>query len=423
MNARELARRALRRIEAEQAFAAQVLDTEAAGATDERDRGLASEIVYGVLRHRSRLDAALEAMAPRGLKVSAALRTVLRVAAYQILFLDRVPAHAAVDDAVGAARRIGGPRMGGFVNGLLRRLAAEGEPAASASPEIRFSLPAWILDHLARRLPAAELEPAAAALAQPAPLYLRANTLRGGRDELLARLAADHPSARFTACEADADAIAAEGLGDPERSPSFAEGWWTVQDLGAQRVTRLVEPRAGQRLLDACAGVGGKSTYLAQLTGDRAAIDAADRSARRLALGEAAAHRLGITHIRFHVVDLARELPPEGPWDAVLLDAPCTGLGVLRRHPEAKWRLRPEAVGELAALQASLLDRVAAGVVDGGALVYSVCTFTGEEGPAQVAAFCARHPQFTVEAALETWPHRDGADGFYAARLLRATGP
>jgi 16S rRNA (cytosine967-C5)-methyltransferase len=191
-----------------------------------------------------------------------------------------------------------------------------------------------------------------------------------------------------------------------------------VQDLGAQRVARLLEPRPGQRLLDACAGVGGKSTHLAQLTGDQAFIDAADLSARRLALGEAAARRLGVTGVSFHAIDLTRALPG-GPYDGILLDAPCTGLGVLRRHPEAKWRLRPEAVAELAALQAQLLDRVAGALAPGAALVYSVCTFTDAEGPAQIAALRARRPELAVEQELSTWPHRDGADGFYAARLRR----
>ncbi|HTM22134.1 MAG TPA: class I SAM-dependent methyltransferase, partial [Kofleriaceae bacterium] len=266
-------------------------------------------------------------------------------------------------------------------------------------------------------LPADELAIAAAALSAPAPLHLRVNTLRADRGAVLARLATDHPGAAFAAAPADPDGISATGLGDPERSPSFADGWWTVQDLGAQRVAHLLRPQPGQRLLDACAGVGGKSTHLAQLTGDRAHIDAADLSARRLALGETAARRLGVTGIRFHTLDLTAALPGAG-YDGILLDAPCSGLGVLRRHPEAKWRLTPGVVGDLAALQARLLDRAVAGLAPGGALVYSVCTFTDAEGPAQVAALRARHGRLAVDDELVTWPHRDGADGFYAARLV-----
>src|SRR5262249_41771613 len=173
----------------------------------------------------------------------------------------------------------------------------------------------------------------------------------------------------------------------------------TAQDVAAQLVGRLAGAAPGERILDACAGVGGKSTHLAELSGDRAAIDAADLSRQKLDLAEDGARRLGLRGIRAVPADLtAPAAPLAAAYDRVLLDAPCSGLGVLRRHPEGKWRRRPEEIPALAALQARLLDALAPRVRPGGALVYSVCTFTDEEGPAQVARFLAAHPEFAVGA-------------------------
>lgn len=437
MGARDVARRVLRRVDAEKAYATLALNAELEDAAlGERDRRLATELVYGVLRHRSRLDRALDAMAHRGLrKLAPGIRVALRVAAYQILFLDRVPAHAAVDDAVAAVRRVGGKRMAGFANGLLRRLAREGEPrlpdpAADLRRhiEVTHSLPGWIVERIERGVGAEELDEAAAALSVPPQLVARVNRLRSTRAAVAERLRAEGAETRES--PHSADALFVTGLGDPDRSASFGEGLWTVQDLGAQLVTRLVtalsDPPLGEgsRLLDACAGLGGKSTYLAELTGDRARIDAVDVSGRKLALGEQAARRLGIESLRGIELDLLdAELPAE--YDAALLDAPCTGLGVLRRHPEAKWRLEESDVAEMADLQRRLLDVVAARVRPGGALVYAVCSFTEEEGARQISSFLDRWPDYApahaagAQAELRTWPHREEADAFYAVRLER----
>jgi 16S rRNA (cytosine967-C5)-methyltransferase len=218
----------------------------------------------------------------------------------------------------------------------------------------------------------------------------------------------------------DAGALVLEGLGDPSRSPSFLAGLWTVQDTGAQLVGQVASPRAGQRILDACAGVGGKSTHLAELCDDGADIDAADRSTTKLALLAETAQRLGATKIRPLACDLLDPAAPLAPtYDLIVLDAPCSGLGVLRRHPDAKWRLQPTDVPRLAAVQEQLLDAVLARLAPGGALVYSVCTFTRAEGPLQVAALQARAPDLKLVAEHNTWP--PDADAFYIARLERAT--
>jgi 16S rRNA (cytosine967-C5)-methyltransferase len=435
-SAREVARRVLARVERGGAWASHALDGELErSGLDERDRRLAAELVYGVLRHRSRIDRALAAHAQLK-KTPPAVLGALRVAAYQLLFL-RVPAHAAVDDAVATVRAgHGGARTAGFANAVLRKLASDGEPPLPESPrerlETEHSLPRWLADLLVDSLTghpergeaeskdAAIVSVAAAALNTPAPLWARVNLRRATREEVADALTAE--GAQVSNVDGVHEALRVAGLGDPGASASFARGLWTVQDLGAQRIGLLANPRPGTRILDACAGVGGKSTHLAELTGDAATIDAADLSTQKLSLATQTAARLGHKSIRTITGDLldpSMALAPE--YDLVVLDAPCTGLGVLRRHPEAKWRLTADDPPRLAALQARLLDAMAARVAPGGALVYSVCTFTRLEGPVQAARFVERHRDFTPAGPpLQTWPHQDGADAFFAVRFTRS---
>jgi 16S rRNA (cytosine967-C5)-methyltransferase len=447
VSGREVARRVLRRVEGG-SYASLALGGELARAGElaAAERRLATEIVYGVTRQRARLDRALGALAKRGIgKLQPGVRAALRAGAYQILFLDRVPDHAAVNDAVSAARKLGGPKVGGFVNGVLRSLVREGEPALPdpalkprAYAEQACSLPGWIAARLEAAVGEGELAQAAEAFAKPAPLAARVNTLRKAAPEGHDALCAEGAGVADVAiCPG---ALAVTGLGDPDASPSFRAGLWTVQDAAAQLVAHLLAPEPGARILDACAGVGGKSTHLAQLTGGRAPIDAADASARKLDLARATSRRLGVAEaIRAVQVDLTA--PGDRlaeAYEAILLDAPCTGLGVMRRHPESKWRVTEAEVAKMSALQRALLDALVDRLAPGGVLVYSVCTFTAEEGPEQIAGLLRAHPELQVEVpatrpgappwrdlleadgSLRTFPHRHGADAFYAIRLRRA---
>jgi 16S rRNA (cytosine967-C5)-methyltransferase len=428
IGARDVARRVLDRIHKDKAWATPALDGELARAgLADRDRRLASELVYGVLRHRARVDRALAAHADLK-KTPPRVVTALRLAAYQLLFLDRVPGYAAIDDAVNAARAAGGPKLAGFANAVLRKLSTNGEPPLREEGRDRLvvehSLPAWILDELdaaatdgvaaltGARPSVAEL---AAGFAQSAPIIARANVRRTTREALAAELEAAGVTA--TPVPSAPAALRLEGLGDPARNAAFVAGRWTVQDTGAQHVALAARPRAGMKILDACAGVGGKSTHLAELTDDAATIDAADLSKTKLGLCADTAARLGLASIRRHACDL---LDPAAPlardYDLIILDAPCSGLGVLRRHPDAKWRLTAADVPRLADLQRQLLDAVVPRLAPGGALVYSVCTFTRAEGPAQIAALAARTGLRVVEEH-RTWP--PDADAFYLARLER----
>ena len=444
MEARQVALRCLRRIDTESAFARDVVAKEAKSLSA-RDRALANELVYGVLRHRSRLDRTLAAAATRGLQgVSGKILTLLRLGCYQLIMLDRVPEHAAVNETVAAARKVGGSRMAGFVNGVLRTIARQGEPEWSKKDSdeqlaMRYSLPAWLVRELRGQL-GQEADAGAGGLCAVAPMFGRVQTQQIDRARLMSLLAKEESSPKVTSVSWCPEAIRVDGLGDPHKSDSFLRGLWTVQDVSSQLMGHLVgDVPSGGRILDACSGVGGKATHLAQRLGDRACVDAVDASASRLAAAREAAQRLGLGSVHTicgDLVSVCRDL--RGDYDAVMLDAPCSGMGVLRRHPEAKWRVTPADRDSLAAQQGLFLNAVASQVRPGGVLVYSVCTFTKVEGQDQIDAFLQRWPEFVVEdprqdecaqvswskltdvnGHVRTWPHLHGGDAFFGVRLRR----
>lgn len=441
-SARDVARRVLTRVHSGGAYTSLALSSEMRRSRlNDKDRRLATELSYGVLRHLSRIDRALNAFAHKGIaKLPPAVLLTMRVAAYQLIFLDRIPAHAAVHDAVNEAKRVGGPKMGGFANGLLRKLIREGEPPLPSGDEpadvmVRHSMPDWLVRLLVERVGSDELEDAALGFQSVAPLYARVNRKRIDRASLIARLL-EGEGAEARPVEQYDYALELVGLGSPENSASFSEGLWTVQDLSAQLVGAMAEVREGQWVLDACAGVGGKATHLAEAL-DSVHIDAVDLSQRKLELLQSSSARLGLSGIHILLLDATRDdkrLAQD--YDLVLLDAPCSGLGVLRRHPERKWMGEPQRE-ELIALQARLLDAGAKRVRPGGYLLYAVCTFTADEGPEQMQRFLTRHPEFSIapptegpgtppwsqllaeDGHFESWPHRGGQDAFYALRVQR----
>ena len=434
VTARDVARRALAMVAGGE-FASQALDAAFfRSGLDERDRGLATELCYGVLRHQSRLDRALVACSKSGLsKVKKDVRIALRVAAYQLIFLERVPAHAAVNDAVGAVGKRG-KSVKGFVNGVLRALVRDKEPPLPAPDDHRvfatslnFSMPEALVAEVAAALPEGEdVFEACRALNEQAPLWLRPNSTGMSAQELCQSLG---PGARI-----QANAVRYTGGGLPDQLPGFAEGGFTIQDLAAQWVGRIARPEVGSRVLDACAGVGGKTTHLAELVGPGGKVVAADLSPSKLEKMREAATRLSLSEriesLMGDVLDPAHELGSE--FDAVLLDAPCTGIGVMRRHPEIKWRA-PAELEKLVAIQRKMLERLAGCVRVGGSLTYSVCSFRPIEGAEQVAHFLGSHPTFELDirglegvplgrqqpGMLHAWPHLDDSDGFFAARLIR----
>jgi 16S rRNA (cytosine967-C5)-methyltransferase len=446
--ARQLARHVLERVELDGAYAnralSAALDRAPAMAADER--GLATEIVYGVLRRHGRLERALAALATSGLdKLDPRARIAMRAGAYQILFLDRIPAYAAVDDAVEACKAAGGRGVAGLANALLRRLARDGEPRlpdAAADPAgylAAIGMPGWLVRLLLAELPAADAVAFADAAGRPAPVTLRANTGRVTRDELAARLAVERPDATLAPSPIAPDALEARSLAAPAATAAWRDGLFAITDAGAQVVAALCGAAPGERIMDACAGNGGKTAQLLALSGDRARVDAVDVAADKLDAAAAALRRLGLSGASPVTADLTAPLADPTPrYHRILLDAPCSGLGVLRRHPETLLRRSPADIDTLAERQLRMLSVVAPALLPGGLLTYAVCTFERRECEDVVAAFLRAHPRFTVEpaaragggvpwdrladagGAVRTWPHRDDADGFFAVRLRLA---
>jgi len=443
--ARLLALRVLERVERTGAYADLALRPALARSPlSSADRALATELVFGTLRWRGRLDHLLAHVLDRELaKLEPGVSAALRLGAYQIIFTDRIPDHAAVDETVRCLRAAGRVRATGLANAVLRRLAAQGReiplPRLDDDPvghlSHALSLPAWLALRWLERFGAAEAAALAAALNRVPPLTVRANPLRVRREALLAELRDRHPAAR--PCALAAEGIRLEDRGDPGREPAFVEGRFTVQDEASQLVVDLLDPRPGERVLDTCAAPGTKATALAERVGPTGAVRALDRHARRLDLVARDARRLGLPWLRTEPRDATRPLDDlaDVPFDRVLVDAPCTGLGALRRSPDLRWRVGPEDPARLAETQAALLAAAALVLRPGGALVYSTCSFEPEETDAVIEDFLARTPGFrrvapgtlparlapVLDAAgtLRTWPHHHDADGFFAVRLER----
>lgn len=413
---RRAALRAVRAVEDDGAFSNLVVPQAVAALPDPRERAFASNLAYATLRWRGTLDWALDQVLrrPRD-EVEPALLRVLRTGACQLLRL-RVPDRAAVDTSAALARdavprgRAGG--AAGFVNGVLRQLARRAGadslpwPDPDLDPVGHLALttghPRWAVADLRERLG----HPAAAAVLaadnEPPGLSLRA---AGDRAALVSELR----SAGFDARPGTApEAVRAPGA-DPRRLPAVAEGRATPQDEASMQVVHAAGVRPGDRILDLCAGPGGKSTHLAVLAGPAGHVVAVEAHAHRARLVGDAAARLGVT-VDVRVGD-ARHVPDEGGFDVVLLDAPCTGLGTGRRRPEVRWRRTSDDVTSLAALQAELLAAAARRVRAGGTLVYAVCTWTAAEtvGVAHGTA-APRWPRLT-ERQLR--PDTDDTDGMY----------
>ncbi|WP_305046436.1 16S rRNA (cytosine(967)-C(5))-methyltransferase RsmB [Geoalkalibacter sp.] len=436
----------LRQVE-DGAFADLALDAalQRALLSDPRDRALLTELVYGVLRRRGRLDFALSRCCRQPLtKLEPAVLRLLRLGAHQLLHLERIPAHAVLHETVGLARRLGLERATGLINGVLRALTRELPalpwPDATRDPrahlEHALSLPGWLAQRLLSQFGAAQACALGAALLEPAPFTLRANRLKISRTALDERLAAAGHETRATRYAEDGLILEKRG---PASLPGDEEGLYQVQDQASQLIAPLLGARPAERILDACAAPGGKTTHLAALTGDRASLLALDLHPQRVALIREGAARLGCASIEARAWDLRRtpDFVPPGSFDRILVDAPCSGLGVLRRNPEIRWRRAPRDLQELAALQGAILAAVAPLLRPGGVLLYSVCTFTNEETKEVIAAFLDAHGDFVREdlrpfapphwaelfdeqGALRTLPHRhDGMDAFWAVRMRK----
>jgi 16S rRNA (cytosine967-C5)-methyltransferase len=438
--ARQLAFDVLRRVDEGGAYASRALDAALAraGALDPREAGLATELVYGTLRRALSLDAALAPYASRPIgEVDAAARIALRMGAYELLFLGTAP-HAAVGQAVELAKGVDHGRAAGFVNAVLRALSRKPErpvpPPLDADPAghvaVAEALPRWLAEEWVAWLGAEQALALAAAMNDPAPLTLRSER----RDDLVARLCAAGIDAAPAPRSPDGVRIGGGSVASLARGASGIP--FQVQDEAAQLVTLLAawELRGKPaRVLDACAAPGGKAFHLAALLAPGSEIVAVELHPRKAdALREEAFKRV-LPDVKVICADAAKPIPglAERSFDAVLVDAPCAGLGTLRRHPELKLRRVAEDLPRFAAMQEPILRSCARYAKPGAPIVYSVCSLSRAEGPRIVDAMLASGfaragapsgfpaDVLTADGDLLTLPSRHGADGFFAARLVR----
>ena len=399
------------------------------------DRALATELSYGAIRQRRLLDAWLDQLG----KVPAErqppkLRWLLHLGLYQLLASDRVPASAAVSTTVELAKRHGLSRLAAVVNGLLRsflrrREAGEGlalltDPSVDAATRLGVSqsLPPWLAQQLLQWLPAEQAEAYGRACGHPPSLDLRVNRLRSTPEAVRAALAAAGVNTEPIAELPWALTVIGRS-GDVRRLPGYAEGHWCVQDRTAQCIAPLLDPQPGERILDACAAPGGKSTHLAELMDDQGSVLALDRGEARLRRVARNSERLGLQSIEPRhgdLLELASEAPElRGQFDRLLLDAPCSGLGTLARHADARWRIDPAAIDGLAALQSALLEAALPLLKPAGQLVYATCTVHPSENQAVVEGFLRGQPGWQCLQQWQLWPGQlaGAGDGFFAALL------
>jgi 16S rRNA (cytosine967-C5)-methyltransferase len=395
----------------------------------------------GTLRRRGILDASLSPHVKLPMeKTEAVARNALRLGAYQLLFL-RVPERAALHETVEAAKALRGQRIGGLVNAVLRELLRAGDlpvrpPGGEPFPgEIERSAPPSLLTALAESMGREESRAFLAASLSRPPFTIRVNRLRRSREDLLARLADSGMDP--APCRYAPDGIRLGEPGGVHDDPGFLAGEYLVTDEGAQLIAPLLSPAPGETLLDACASPGGKATHLAALSGGGARIVATDLPGRLRSLEETVS-RLRVPGLSVRAHDFFRgPLPgPAGRFDKALVDAPCTGIGVIRRNPDATWRFSPSDPGRMAQLQGTILRNAWASVRAGGLLVYCTCTLFREENEQVIEAFLRERPEAQLvrnppadwpgpgeawgrEGFLRLAPHRHGTDGFFAAILAR----
>lgn len=419
------------------AFAQFVLQEETKRAKlDRRDTRFVWELSLGTERWRALLDDALRPLLRRGIeKTDPLVLNILRLGAYQLLFMDRVPDHAAIHSTVELAKKRRGEGPSRLVNGVLRSLLRQGYQAPSGTNAqdlaIRESHPQWLVERYIELGGWDEAEARCRKQNTPAQLTIRCRDA-SKTDEV--RQALESEGATVTHARWSVGALHIKGHPDPFQATSFLDGRWVVQDEASQLTVQLLGDLAGRSVWDVCAAPGGKARAIQDRMGGTGQLFATDINSRKL------------ERLRKDLADSAdcavhdgrQPLESTNFFDRVLLDAPCTALGLVQRHPEIRWRRNPQDIADRAALQKKILQNVANHVRPGGILVYSVCSDTVEEGPEQVTQFLADRPDFALHAPdgveelwparehpaiLRLFPHQHGCDGFFAARMRRVENP
>lgn len=407
------------------------------------DRAFITELVYGTLRWRGKIDWLIGRYSEvRIERMERIILNILRLGVYQLLFLTRTPHRAAVNEAVILTKKAKKAQASGFVNALLRRIIREGGQAAFDSLQgtpsevlsVKEAFPLWAVQKLWKDWGEDETRAFCRASNRIAPLTLRVNTLKTDRAAVTARLKQQGLSVVPT--RLSVDGLVIEDAPPVSKIPLLESGHCQVQDEAAQLIAYLVDPKPGERVLDACAAPGSKTTHLAQLMGNRGTIYALDIDGERMRLLRESCRRMGITNVRALKRDVSRPLAglERGEFDAILADVPCTGWGTIRRNPDIKWRTKPEDIVHLSHLQDRILNTVAGLLRRGGRMVYSTCTVFREENEDVVDRFLKTREGFDLarrgsplldrslfdqRGFFRTLPHCHDMDGFFAARLER----
>jgi 16S rRNA (cytosine967-C5)-methyltransferase len=423
------------------AFADVVLDrTLSRHQLGDADRRLLTELVYGCVRRRRSLDTLIDQLGRKpALSQPPDVRTALHLGLYQLRYLEQIPPSAAVNTTVDLLKqnRMGG--LSGFVNGLLRqylRLRDVQDPLTlPAEPVERLgvlhSYPDWIVQSWVDSLGVEGAEQLCLTLNKPPSIDLRINPFKTDREAVMMAFATH--GVTTTPLPPLPQALRIIGNPGPiHKLPGYSEGWWTIQEASAQLVGHLVNPEPGATVIDLCAAPGGKTTHLVELMRGQGVVWACDRTASRLKRLQQNLQRLQIDTVNLWEGD-GRNLAPEIPQaDYILIDAPCSGLGTLNRHADARWRQTPETVQELSELQGQLLSAAAEHVKPKGVMVYATCTLHPLENEGAIAHFLAQHPKWELESTrsnpifkdfqtdagwIKIWPHQQRMDGFFMVRL------
>ena len=444
---RELTAQILRKVELQKAYADLLLDHALKSQSlNDPDRALLTELVYGTLRWRGKIDGLLNPHLDRPLgKIDPLIRNLLRLAVYQLSFLDKIPDYAAVNEAVALAKSYGGAKAAGFTNAVLRNFLRQqdrgkkfnDEDNSVATLAVANSHPEWLVKEWLDAFGLETTKLLMQANNQKAPLVLRVNGLTTSRAELLRRLS--EAGVRATLTDRSPDGIRLESNSAVEKLPGVAEGFFQVQSEAAQLISYLLAPLPDERILDACAAPGGKTTHIAELMKDRGELVAIDRSARGVEKIIENTSRLGLKSVQALCADASAELNSLKleSFDRILVDAPCSGFGTLRGHPEIKWHRQPSDILRLTGLQSAILNRIVGHLKPGGVLVYATCTLTRDENEQMVEKFLSRHKGFELQDAarylperaqhmargsfFQALPQRDDTDGFFAARMRKVS--
>lgn len=409
----------------------------------DRDRALVTEISYGVIRYLLTLDWYIEKTAGRKIStIDPIIKNILRLSLYQVIFLKKIPAPAACYEGVELAKKTGHKGGVNFVNGVLRGFLRKREglkfPAKEKNPlkylSLKYSFPSWMVERWAIRFGFTECQDILRNNNNRAPLTVRVNTIKIQRNKLIEALENEGVDAEEGIIPESLILKRVRSLSSLE---SYKKGLFQVQSQSSMLVSRLLDPRPEEIILDSCSAPGGKAAHIAQLMDNRGRVVSRDIYPHKVKLIEKNASRLGINILDPEVGD-SRKLPSSfcGIFDRVLVDAPCSGLGIIRRKPDLKWKRNPEDIKELSCLQASLLREAAKALKPGGTLLYSLCTNEPEETEEVFQEFCQDNDNFypsdlsvflpeqlEIEGGekgyLNLFPHRHGLDGFFIARWIK----